>query len=88
MMNVSFVPSIWIHKSIILIFIEKKYACRLFFQRKVFFSTIFDFHFRENPPFHDELQALFFRIHYFADSWDACMEPASQNWIQKTSFMG
>ena len=29
-MNISFVPSISIHRSIILIFIEKKYACRFF----------------------------------------------------------
>ena len=41
----------------ILIFIEKKYACRFFPQGKYIFSTIFDFHFRENH-FRDKFQAL------------------------------
>ena len=29
-----------------------------FFPQKVYFSTIFDFHFRDNPPFRDEFQAM------------------------------
>ena len=28
------------------------------FPQKKYFSAIFDFHFRENPPFRDEFQAL------------------------------
>ena len=47
-MNISFLPSVCIHRSIILIFIEKKVS-----------SAIFDFHFHENPRFHDEFQALY-----------------------------
>ena len=35
-MNISFLPSICIHRSIILIFIEKKYACRFFSHGKYF----------------------------------------------------
>ena len=58
MMNVSFVPSICIHRSIILIFIEKKYACRFLFPPKIFSPAIFDFYFQENPRFHDKFQAL------------------------------
>ena len=49
-MKIGFLPSISIHRSIILIFIGKKYACRLC-------SAIFDFHFRKNP-FRDEFQAM------------------------------
>ena len=37
---------------------KKKYACQFVFPRKQIFSAIFDFHFRENPRFHDEFQAL------------------------------
>ena len=44
-MNVSFLTSICIHRSIILIFIGKKVCFLIFFQWKIFFSTIFDFHF-------------------------------------------
>ena len=29
-MNISFAPSVCIHRSIVLTFIEKKYACRFF----------------------------------------------------------
>ena len=29
-----------------------------FFPQKMYFSAIFDFHFRENPRFRDEFQAL------------------------------
>ena len=29
-----------------------------FFPRKIYFSAIFDFHFRENPRFRDKFQAL------------------------------
>ena len=36
MTNISFVPSVCIHRSIILIFIEKKYACRFFSTKKKF----------------------------------------------------
>ena len=53
MTNISFVPSICIHRSITLIFTEKKYACRFFSM-----ENIFDIHFRENPRFCDEYQAL------------------------------
>ena len=55
--NISFVPSICIHRSIILIFIEKSMLVN-FFPRKIYFATIFNFHFRENPRFHDKFQAL------------------------------
>ena len=57
MMYITFVPSICIHRSIILIFMEK-YACQFFSLRKILFSAIFDFHFHENPCFRDEFQAL------------------------------
>ena len=57
-MNISFLPSICNHRSIILIFREKKCASRFLPPRKIFFSAIFDFHFREYPHFHDEFQAL------------------------------
>ena len=57
-MNISFLPSVCIHRSIILTFTEKKYACRFFFTRKIFCSRIFDVHFRENPRFREEFQAL------------------------------
>ena len=52
MMNISFVSLICIHGSIILIFIEK---CMLvdIFPWKKYFLAIFDFHFRENPSFHN-----------------------------------
>ena len=52
-MNVSFVPSISIHRSIILIFIVKKVCLSIFFR-----PAIFDFHFCENPRFRDEFQTL------------------------------
>ena len=58
MMNVSFVPSIRIHKSIILIFLEKNVCLWIFFPQQKKFPTIFNFHFRENPHFCDEFQAL------------------------------
>ena len=59
-MNISFVPSICIHRSIILIFIKKKKdVCLLIlFPTENIFSMIFDFHFRQNPRFRDEFQAL------------------------------
>ena len=50
-MNISFLNSISIHRSITLIFIGKKVCFSIFFQRKIFFH---DFHFRENPPFRDK----------------------------------
>ena len=35
------------------------YACQFFvFLRELYFSVIFDFHFRENPRLHDKFQAL------------------------------
>ena len=43
MKSINFVPSICIHRSIILVFIAKK---SMLFD---FFPTIFHFHFRENP---------------------------------------
>ena len=55
-MNISFVPSVCIYRSIILTFIGKKYAFR-FFPRNIIFLR-FDFNFRENPHFLDKLQAL------------------------------
>ena len=57
-MNISFVPSVCIHSSIILIFIGKKRMLVDYFSQWKFFSAIFDFHFHENPQFHDEFQAL------------------------------
>ena len=39
-MRLSFLPSICIHRSIILIFTEKKYACQFFFPWKIFCSAI------------------------------------------------
>ena len=57
-MNISFVPSIWIHRSIILIFIGKKVCLSIFFPRKIYFSAIFYFHFRDNPCSRDEFKAL------------------------------
>ena len=58
MMNVSFVPSICIHRSNIIIFIEKSMLVDIFSQRKIFSPAIFQFYFRENPCFCDEFQAL------------------------------
>ena len=54
-MNISFLPSVCIHRSIILIFIEKK---SMLVPWKIFCSAIFDFYFGENPRFRDEFQAL------------------------------
>ena len=56
-MNISFVPSICIHRSIILIFIEKV-GLSIFSLMENIFSAIFDLHFRENPRFRDEFKAL------------------------------
>ena len=47
-MNMSFVPSICIHRFIIFIFIRKKYACRFFCPRNIFF-----------PPFSIFISARF-----------------------------
>ena len=59
MTNISFVPSICILRSIILIFIEKKSMLVDYFPpRKIYFSAIFNFHFCKNPHFHNESQAL------------------------------
>ena len=58
MMNISFVSSICIQRSIILIFIEKKVCLSIFFPQNIYFSAIFDFHFCESPCFRDEFQAL------------------------------
>ena len=52
--NISFVPS----KSHLL-FNRKKVCLLNLLPQKIYFSTIFDFHFREeNPRFRDEFQAL------------------------------
>ena len=69
MMNIGFVPSICIHRSIILIFIEKKVCFSIFWgagggggrgacDGKKMFSAIFDFHFHKSPCFCDKFQAL------------------------------
>ena len=58
MMNVSFVPSIYIHRPIILTAIQKSMFVRFFPHKKILFPAIFDFHFGENPRFRDEFQAL------------------------------
>ena len=55
MINISNVPSICIHRSIILIFIEKKSMLVKFSTENTFFR---DFHFHENPHFRDKFQAL------------------------------
>ena len=52
--NISFLTSICIHRSITLIFTGKKVCLSIFFPNRKFFSTTFDFHFRENPRFRDE----------------------------------
>ena len=54
MTNISFVPSICIYRSIILIFI----VCLSIFSMEIYFSAIFDYHNRENPRFRNEFQAL------------------------------
>ena len=56
-MKISFLLLICIHRSIILIFIEKKSMLINFFPRKIFCSET-DFHFHENPRFCDEFQGL------------------------------
>ena len=38
--------------------LKKSMLVNLFFRGKYFFPAIFDFHFRENPHFHDEFRAL------------------------------
>ena len=40
--------------------LKNKVCLWICFPRKIFFPTIFDFHFRENPRFRDEFQALMF----------------------------
>ena len=51
MMNISFVPSIYIHRSIILSFIgKKKYACQFFSLQKIFFCD-FRFSFLQESSF-------------------------------------
>ena len=45
MTNISFVPSIYIQRSITLIFIEKKYACRVFLSTENIFFHDFPFSF-------------------------------------------
>ena len=58
MTNISFVPSICIHRFIVFIFIEKKsMLVDLFSMEKIFFRE-FDFNFRENRRFCDEFHAL------------------------------
>ena len=59
MTNISFVPSICIHRSIILIFTNKK----MFLHGKYIFPRFFDFHFRENPCFRNKFQALTNKSH-------------------------
>ena len=56
--NISILPSICIHRSIILIFIEKNACLLIFLPWQIFRSAIFDFHFHKNPRFRDEFQAL------------------------------
>ena len=56
-MNISFVPSVCIHRSIVLISIEKV-CLSIFFPHGIYFFVIFDFNFREKPRFRDEFQAL------------------------------
>ena len=58
MTNISCVPSICIHRSITLIFIEKTVCLSIFSHGKFIFSAILDFHFCENPRFRDKFQAL------------------------------
>ena len=58
MMNISFVPSVCLHRSIILIFIEKEVCFLIFFPQKIYFSAIFNVHFCENPRFNNKFQAL------------------------------
>ena len=67
-MNMSFVPSICIHRSVIFIFTEKKVYLSIFFPRDMFFSTIFNFHFRKIPRFRDKFQALFLSSRTARDS--------------------
>ena len=50
-MNISFLTSICIHRFIVLIFIGGKSMLIGFFQRKIFFPTILNFHFRQNRHF-------------------------------------
>ena len=75
MMNISFVPSIYIHRSIILIFIQKKYACRSFSMENIF-SAIFDFQFCENPRFSDEFLAQLLHETREKDQEQYCSSPA------------
>ena len=56
-MNITFVPSICTHRSIVLIFIEKGMFV-VFFTTENLFLAIFNFYFHENPRFRDEFQAL------------------------------
>ena len=57
--NISFVPSICIHRSIISILIGKEKVClSIFFPWIICFSAISYFHFRENPRFRAKFQAL------------------------------
>ena len=62
-MNTSFIPSICIQTSIILIYIEKKYTCRLFSPRKNFFPAIFLFSFPWESSVCDKFQALSSSLH-------------------------
>ena len=57
-MNISFVPSVWIHRVMISIFIPKKVSLSIFFPQNTFFPMNFGFQFRENPHFHDKFLAL------------------------------
>ena len=50
-MNISFVPSVCIHRSIILIFIEKKYTCRFFPPMENIFFRDFPFSFPQESLF-------------------------------------
>ena len=61
-MNIGFVPSVCTHRRIILIFIEKV-CLSIISLKEYFFPAIFDFHFRENPRFRDEFQALSRSLH-------------------------
>ena len=58
MMNISFLPLICIQRSITLISMGKKSMLVDFFPRKIFCSTIFDFHLSGNPRFREEFPAL------------------------------
>ena len=76
MTNISFAPSICIHRSIILIFIEKKYACQFFSPRKIHFFHDFLYSF---PHFNDEFQALLSDLSVCSKTNEECQLSNSLN---------